>query len=258
MTMSTSRRTVAERWRPSLKAGFSVVPVLVVLGAAVAIPTLVTDVQPSAELGMWTRGRYFWPKVIAFEAVLFAGWFSAKVLARRVFSRPKMTGGAAVTDFVVLAIGFGLLLALIAASAFVPDDVLGWFIAGGVLVAVATALLQSALLTAAAAQDVGLATPTGGVPSPEKLVALLRAVECSELAQEPETSAEIKRLREIIAHSLPRVGRIASSVTYAAIADEISSLHASSEGVGDAKRLHESCRQIMTLLNRLQVEFSEN
>jgi hypothetical protein len=78
------------------------------------------------------------------------------------------------------------------------------------------------------------------------------------MAQEPEASAEIKRLREMIAYSLPRVGRIASSITYAAIADEISSLHASSEGAGDAKRLRESCREIMTLLNRLQIELSEN
>ena len=256
--MSTTRRTVAERWRPSLNAGIPVAPVLIVMGAAVAIPTLVTDVQPLDELGMWTRGRYFWPKVIAFEAALFAGWLSANVLARRVLSRPKMTGGAAVTSVVVVAIGFGLLLALIAATAFVPDDALGWFIACGVLVAVATALLHFALLTAAAAQDVGMAKPTGGVPSPDKLVALLRAVECSEMAQEPEASAEIKRLREMIAYSLPRVGRIASSITYAAIADEISSLHASSEGAGDAKRLRESCREIMTLLNRLQIELSEN
>jgi len=236
----------------------STAALLAAMAGAFALPLLLTSESATETAGTWTRGRYFWPKLVTFEAVMAVTWVAMQPFSSRMWARPRMTGGAIVAGHVVWSIGSGTLLALIILSSLAADDVLHWFVAAAIVTIVAMVAIQSALVHAAFAQVSGMERIASTTPGPDELVALLKNLEKGLQEADPETTAGIKRVREHIAYSLPKVGRIAASSRYAQLVAEVHLLHERARNGEPAAVVRASCAEIAGLLELLRTELKEN
>jgi small-conductance mechanosensitive channel len=250
--MSTLRKPA-----PGHSMAASVAALVAGMAAALIVPVLLTG-EPGDGLSVtFARGRYFWHKVAAFEIVLLVAWALEQSFAHRLFEKPRHAGGASVVGRVVRATGCALLLALILGSALASDDVIIWFITAAVVVVAAIVVLESILVQAAAAQVAGAEQIASSVPDPDALVVILRSVERGIQPEDPEAAAEVKRIRERIAHSLPRVGQIASSPGYEQLVAKVMELREVAHGPGGGRSARTACADATGLLDSLQVELRQ-
>ena len=109
------------------------------------------------------------------------------------------------------------------------------------------ARLQSEDTSATKGGDLGWLSPGDTVPEFE------RAMDASNAA----SAAEIRRLRECVSHSLPRVGRIANSGTYAELVAEVASLENCVRMDPASSQVRVSCGRMTDLLDRLRIELMQ-
>jgi len=189
--------------------------------------------------------------------VLLVAWTFEQSFARSLFENPRHAGGASVAGRVARVTGCALLLALILGSALASDDVIIWFISAAVVVVAAIVVLESILVQAAAAQIVGAEQIASSVPDPDALVVILRSVERGIQTEDPEAAAEVRRVRERIAYSLPRVGRIASSPGYEQLVAKVMELRGGAHGPGARRSVGTACAEVTGLLDALQLELRQ-
>lgn len=228
-----------------------------VMAAALIVPVLLTGEPGDGSSVAFARGRYFWPKVASFEIVLLVAWAMEQSFARGLFEKPRHAGGASVAGRVARATGCASLLALILGSALASDDAIIWFIAAAVVVVAAVVVLESMLVQAAAAQIAGAERIASSMPDPDALVAILRSVERGIQPEDPGAAAEVKRIRERIAHSLPRVGRIASSHGYERLVAKVMELQGAAHGPGGGRAARTACAEAAGLVDSLQAELRQ-
>jgi len=242
--------------RDQMRFGF----LLAFLSAAVAIPVvgLLAFEKPSpGTVGFFVRGPYFWPKLIWCEillAVLCLGgvWQSGGRLLRQ----RQQTGGGIVVQLVVIAKACYWSLALLLASVFLPDNMQHWEVIAQVLLLVITIGFLASLTIARGLQTHGQTPIPPEVKRPDQLVALLASIEPVAAGSSPGSVTSLKSLKERINYSLPRVGRIASSLKYREIAGEIEALCAAIESQNQPSAVNEHISRIDRKLTLLVTELA--
>jgi hypothetical protein len=229
---------------------------LALMAASATIPLLISSPSILGDAGVFVRGQYFWPKLIFFEIILLIGWGAGQPIAQKMRESRWMVGGAAVTIWVVWNLAYGLFLLLIILSSFVPDDKIGWSIAFGFFLAASTTVVIAAVAQSVESQLVGIEQLPPAATVTATLTAQLRAAESMLPASEASTLIEIKRVRERISYSIPSVGKIAASTTYAELATEVRLLLDLVTTRGSTERIIESCRNANLLLDRVRTELS--
>jgi hypothetical protein len=229
---------------------------LIVMAAVLVVPLLLTNPSIVAAAEGWTRGRYFWHKLICFEGVLFVGWLFGWPIARRMQSGLRMTGGATVIAWAVWNTLIGLLLATILSTALLPDELLGFCIAFAVMLVAVAAVILAGLSRAADLQTSGVTRFPPRTPSPATLAVMLRAAENSLSASDVRAADEIKRVRERISFSLPTTGKIARAASYIELAREVKTLNELVNKPGNAPHVGEACKRVALLLDQLCIDTS--
>lgn len=240
--------------REQMRSGF----LLAVLSAVVAIPVvgLIAFEKPSpGTLGFFVRGPYFWPKLIWCEIVLAALCLGGVWQpGGRLLHQRQQTGGGIVVQLVVIAKACYWSLALLLASVFLPDNTQHWAVIAQVVLLVITVGFLASLTIARGLQTDGQTPIPPGVKRPDQLVSLLASIEPVAAGSLPGSIASLKSLRERINYSLPRVGRIAASVRYQEIAQEIESLCAT---IDSQKQSNDVNDQISRLDRKLTLLVSD-
>lgn len=242
--------------REQMRFGF----LLAFLSAAVAIPVvgiLAFEKPTPGTAGFFVRGPYFWPRLIWCEivlAVLCLG--GAWQMGGRLLRQRQQTGSAIVVQLVLITKACYWSLALLLASVFLPDNMQHWEVIAQALLLVITFGLLASLTIARGLQTHGQTPIPPEVKRPDELVALLASVEPVAVGSSPGCVTNLKSLKDRINYSLPRAGRIASSLRYREIAGEVQALCAAIESQKQPSAVNEHISRIDRKLALLLTELA--
>ena len=166
---------------------------------------------------------FFWIRLLWFEAIVAVLWyaFTGNYLKKFLTER-KQTGAINVvigSVFFKLSI-YSFVVWLI--GCFLPPTALwqGWVLLAQFIVIVLNVLVLYLLPHMRNLQNDGMETLLEGVKTPDDLVNELQLLEISNGLTDDEKKV-LKRLREKIKYSLPRVGKISISENYKLLTEEI-------------------------------------
>lgn len=194
---------------------------------AIFIISLLLFPANAASDSFWHRGEFFWYKLVWAEVVFCVAWFlGLHDPYSNLLSQRQQTGGAipAITSSVINAciFSYGILLL----SLFLPEKRIYNIVllVVQIVVIVITIWRITILNEARFLQQDGIDPIPKNTKQPEELVAQLSILEMNMLKMDADLSWRVKRLREKINYSLPRVGKIATSMRYLSLVNGIEEL----------------------------------
>lgn len=181
--------------------------------------------ENNAHNSFFQKTDFFWIRLLWFEAIVAVLWyaFTGNYL-KKILSEREQTGAINVvigSVFFKLSI-YSFIIWLI--GCFLPPTALwqGWMLLAQFVVIVLNVLVLYLLPHMRDLQNDGMKTLPEGVKTPDDLVNELQLLETSNDLTDDEKKV-IKRIREKIKYSLPRVGRISTSENYKLLVEEIES-----------------------------------
>ena len=179
--------------------------------------------ENSASTSFFQKTDFFWIRLLWFETIVAVLWYAfAGNYIKKILSDRKQTGAINVvigSVFFKLSI-YSFIIWLI--GCFLPPTALwqGWVLLAQFIVIVLNVLVLYLLPHMRNLQNGGIETLLEGVKTPDDLVNELQLLEISNGLTDDEKKV-LKRLREKIKYSLPRVGKIRTSENYKLLVGEI-------------------------------------
>ena len=179
--------------------------------------------ENNASSSFFQKTDFFWIRLLWFEAIVAVLWyaFTGNYL-KKILTERKQTGAINViisSVFFKLSI-YSFIVWLI--GCFLPPTALwqGWVLLAQFIVIVLNVLVLYLLPHMCSLQNDGMETLPKGVKTPDDLVNELQLLEPSNGLTDDEKKL-LKRVREKIKYSLPRVGKISISENYKLLTEEI-------------------------------------
>jgi hypothetical protein len=229
---------------------------------AVAIPVIGLLVFQSPEppnAGILVRGQYFIFKLLWCEfllVVLSVGCI--KGLGGELLRQRQQTGGGVVVQFAIIAKACLWSLLILGVSVFLSEKYQQWILIAQIIVVIAAITLVATVTAARVLQNDGIVPPPDGVKRPDQLVAQIGALENIIFSKHSVSAASIKTIKERINYSLPRVGKIATSVIYLDIVKDIESLCDAIESKNGSAAINELCGKVDQKITLLIAEITGN
>jgi hypothetical protein len=174
--------------------------------------------NPNAD-GYLRQGQYFVYKFIWFEFVLTALFWGGVYGPFRKMSTEKLGGAYPAMSIAVFNASLFSFFIILISSFFPNDEYIGVFIALQLLVILIAIIKVFLMSHASDLQSVGMEEIRNNIKNPQELCTQLAICE-RQPKLEPETLKLLRKVKDGIQYSLPRVGNIASSVKYERVVDD--------------------------------------
>jgi hypothetical protein len=192
--------------------------ICIVFTAAIGLILFNSDTE-----GYFRHGQYFVYKFIWFEFILTCAFWGGVYSPFRKISTEKLGGSyPAMAAVIFNASIFSVFLILI--SSLVENKYLGIFVALQLFVILTVIIKIFIMSHAADLQKVGMEEIRDNLKKPQELVAQLTVCE-RQPELEQETLNLIKKAKDSIRYSLPKVGNIAKSMQYEQIVENCDKIY---------------------------------
>lgn len=188
----------------------------------------------------WHRGEYFWWKVLWSEVVFTVAWFlGLQIPFRSLMGQRQQAGGAfpAISRSVLSACILSYLILLV--TLFLPHQRI--YLVLPIVVQIAVIVVCTfqifALQHVKSLQQDGIDPIPFSIKQPDEIAAQLLIYERKASAKNPQLAKKLRALSEKVNYSLPRVGRISTSVRYTTIIQNIDALCAQLDNVKDVQSI---------------------